>query len=89
MKTATHLKDLAGWTGRASLYRLSEPLDGHSHVIVSAAVAPYSGPETYIFPADADGKVENYCELDGSFRGELSHAKALENAGYEISGVLS
>jgi len=52
-------------------------------VIVSAA-APNSEPETYIFPANREGKALNMIELSGSFKGELNHVRALENAGYKV-----
>lgn len=90
MKTARKIKDLAGFTGAAALYELSDFIEVEgtdeifSHVVVSATVAPYTGPETYIFPANADGKVEDWGELPGSYRGGLDHEQALRNAGYEI-----
>jgi hypothetical protein len=55
------------------------------YVVVSAVVATFSGPETYIFPADKDSKVLNWLELNGSFRGALDHAEALKGAGYTIA----
>lgn len=89
MKTAKRIKRIEGWKSDAWLYELSEPIvdydEGkHSHVIVSAVVAMYSGPETYIFPATADGEIVSWGELDGSFRGALDHNQALENAGYSV-----
>jgi hypothetical protein len=72
-------------TGNQKLYKLDPPLDEHRFVVVSAAVAPYSGPETYIFPADERGNITDWLELDGSFRGALDHEKALAGAGYEIA----
>lgn len=82
---------LASFRGDARLFKLSQPVKYFSgggnmqteHVVVSAVTA-YSGPETYIFPADADGRVLDYMELDGSFRGGLDHAHALDGAGFEI-----
>lgn len=53
-------------------------------VIVSAADVIFSGPETYIFGADAEGKVLDWGELDGSFKGALDHEQALRRAGYEV-----
>lgn len=80
--------------GDARLYRLSEPVpcgwdnEGSTdHVIVSAVVAPYSGPETYIFPASADGKVMDWIEMDGSFQGGLDHAAAIAGAGWVEGGA--
>lgn len=83
---ATLIKDnLPEFNGSAALYKLAPPLDGNEFVIVSAAEAPYTGPETYIFPASEDGQITDWCELDGSFRGGLDHAQALAGAGYQIA----
>ena len=54
------------------------------YVWVSAADVPFSGPETYIFPCDSGGKVTDWGEMDGSFKGSLDHERALLNAGYEV-----
>ena len=54
------------------------------YVIVSGAYFPYSGPETYIFPANEEGGIIDWTELDGSFRGYIDHEVALENAGYSV-----
>ena len=87
--TATLVRDnLANFNGHAKLYKLSEPVtfdDDHTtdYIVVSASVVPFSGPETYIFPANKNGNVIHWCELDGSYRGGLDHAKALVNGGYE------
>jgi hypothetical protein len=80
---AVLVRKLTGFTGSAKLYRLDPPLEGNEFVAVSATVA-YRWPETYIFPADESGNVLDWGELDGSFRGALDHAAALEGAGYEV-----
>lgn len=99
MKTATLIREsLPGFQGDARLYRLDPPAewtryddDGEpvavptTHVVVSAADAMYSGPETYIFPADGQGKVTSWGEMDGSFRGAFDHARALQGLGYEVT----
>lgn len=98
MKTAKLIKRLEGFTGDARLYELSEPVEydklwGESDapakttrfVIVSATHAMFSGPETYIFPADENGNVINWGELDGSGKGSLSHESVLEDAGYALA----
>lgn len=86
MTTATYLRTLTGFSGDARLFKLSESIQydkGETdHVIVSAVVVPFSGPETYIFPANENGEIAHWGELDGSFRGGLDHAQALENAGW-------
>ena len=84
--TATFVKQLRGgnWGGDARLYRLDPPMDGVEHVIVSA-VHVLGLPETYIFSARADGSdVVSWTELNGSFKGDLDHARALRNAGYDV-----
>jgi hypothetical protein len=87
-KTAKQIAVITDWKSDARVFELSEPLDGHKFVIVSAVDAMFSGPETYIFPAVAKGEdweASDMGELDGSFRGDLNHAEALRNAGYEIA----
>jgi hypothetical protein len=94
MKQAVFVKNLEGWKGDAKLYKMLPPLvstdyddksvETHEFVIVSAVVAMYSGPETYIFPATEEGEAKDYMELEGSFRGGLDHAEALRAAGYEV-----
>lgn len=88
MKTATEVREQrrtsrvgAAWR----LYQLSEPLEGHYYVVVSANNVPYSGPETYIFGADSSGDISDWGELHGSFRGDMDHDAALKKAGYEVS----
>ena len=96
MKIAEHIKELDKFTGHAALYRLSEPLgngwddDGptYEYVVVSAAVAMFTGAETYIFGSNETGEVVSWSELDGSYRGGMSHSAALAQAGYDI-GVLA
>lgn len=97
MKTATEIRRLKDFTGDARLFQLSEPMPWDydweteqnkaltSFVVVSAASMMFSGPETYIFPANEAGEVINWGELEGSYRGGLSHRAALLNAGYVIS----
>lgn len=94
MSTATFIKQIPGKRGDMRLYRVDPPMVGENytdgselsfdHVAVSAADVPFSGPETYIFGCDSEGKNIDYLELDGSFRGGLDHATALRGAGYEI-----
>lgn len=94
-RTATFLRSLDGFTGDARLYQLSTPVeyesrtdDGQattSFVIVSATVVMFSGPETHIFPANANGEVVAWGELDGSYKGGLDHEAALAGAGYSIA----
>lgn len=94
-KRATDLGRVNATTARGNqrLYRCDPPFRAegwgdapasHEYVVVSAAVVPFSGPETYIFPADAEGNVTDYLELDGSYRGALDHERALANAGYAV-----
>ncbi len=94
MKTAIEIGRHKDWTGDARIYRLSSPIKYYdwraekekqsSYVVVSATIAPYSGPETFIFACNKKGEVKNFSELNGSFRGDLCHASALEGAGFKI-----
>lgn len=54
------------------------------HVVVSGCHAMFSGPETYIFPADSTGSITDWGELDGSFQGAIDHERALSDAGYTV-----
>lgn len=67
------------------LYKMDPPLEGAAWVVVSAADVMFSGPETYIFPADEDGHITDWFELDGSYRGGLDHEHALALAGYTVA----
>jgi hypothetical protein len=82
--TATKIKRLKGFNGEAALYKLDPPLKKCRQVVVSAAVVPFSGVETFIFPADKDGEISSWSELPGSTKGTSSHEVALRNAGYEV-----
>lgn len=74
-----------GFTGSAKLWRVSPPLKyGYSedkqeteYVVSSATVAMFTGPETYIFPANAEGEIVSWSELPGSYRGGLDHDVAM------------
>lgn len=93
MKTATFIRDVKGGTGTQRLYKVNPPVEyGYGdtksvteYVVTSATKAMFSGPETYIFPADADGTIVDWSEMDGSFRGDLCHETALSNAGYSLT----
>jgi hypothetical protein len=90
-KVATYLGPVEGFTGEARHYRLDPPIEDrdnettHEYVVVSATYAMFTGPETYIFPADKKAKVTDWGELEGSFRGGIDHNKALDNAGYRVA----
>lgn len=78
-------------TGEQILWRLPKPVEYEeidyyrgiyetkktSFVVTSATYAMFSGPETYIFPADKDGNILSWGELDGSYRGGLNHERAI------------
>lgn len=66
------------------LYRLDPPHASGQYVVVSA-VNDYLIHETYIFPADEHGKILDWTELPGSYRGGTNHAEALAGLGYEVT----
>lgn len=86
--TAMFTRSLDDFKGNAALYRLSKPVDYEGNeqtcfVVVSDVIAfDHGGPETYIFPADEDGNILDWTELNGSYRGGRDHKHALANAGY-------
>jgi hypothetical protein len=95
-KTAKLVKDVSeNFKGNAALYKLSTPAvykgydnedpQKFSYVVVSTSNVPFSGPETYIFPANESGDVVSWGELDGSMRGSYTHAEVLREAGYEVA----
>lgn len=77
------------------LWRLSRPLlrsiswqfepESTYFVITSTATFKETGPETYIFAANEEGKIIDYAELNGSMRGCLDHEGAIRNAGWIIT----
>ena len=98
-KTATLLQDnLVGFKGHAAFYKLSPPFESidydyndyciwlkHEYVVVSATFAfDHGGPETFIFPADAKGKMTSWGELPGSQRDTLDHDYVLNQLGYQV-----
>lgn len=94
-KTATFVRKLTGWRGDAALYRMDPPHEGSEYVIASAVDLNYGDSvpatfalascETYLFPADEDGDVVEYTEMDGSLKGVKDHEDALNAAGYEVT----
>lgn len=94
MPHATFVKKRLGRPdGIAAVFRLSEPIKYKNktteYVWVSAVpyVGSFEGPETYIFPSDAEGEVLDWLELDGSFRGEMNIEKALAGLGFPVLGA--
>ena len=73
--------------GECRLYRLSEPLEGHELVLVSAIPIAFDTglPETYIFPSNEAGTITDWTKLPGSIQGVYDHAQALAGAGYELA----
>ncbi len=99
MGTAVLVANLSGYRGDARLYKVSPPAeyramgDGYDapkrrtdYVIVSAVFVPFSGPETYIFPATSDPEAGpiNCIDLPGSLMGYFDHARALECGGWDL-----
>ena len=99
MNTATFIKSEKTSKGEMRLYKLSVPQPyGRclwdedvektytEYVMVSAIYVAFDTgrPETYIFPADKDGKIMGWGEMDGSFQGGYNHERALRNAGFKV-----
>lgn len=95
-RTRELVRDLEGFRGEAKLWRVTPAVKWGNHyqgdaggeteyIVSSAVVAMFSGPETYLFPADADGEVLDWSELPGSYRGGLSHDAAMDGLGDDTS----
>lgn len=67
------------------LWEVLPKINGYKYVITSAKSVQFSGPETYMFGADENGEIVDWCELPGSFRGELNHKKCFEEIGYNVN----
>lgn len=75
MATATLIRDnLPDFRGHAALYRIK---GGEHEYIVVSSVAVFGEPETYVFPANAAGKVIDWLEVEGSFKGGMDHSEAI------------
>ena len=44
----------------------------------------HGGSETFIFPADASGKIQSWQELEGSSKGKVSHDVVLGLVGFNL-----
>ena len=80
-KFVSKIKDI---NSRQILWKAEPPLEGNEYIITSASNVMFTGAETYIFPADKDGNITDWCELPGSYRGELNHKRCFSNIGYCI-----
>lgn len=85
---AKFIKDMNNFRGVAKLYEVSPNIsfgdNENTTFIVVSKIDNEFGQETYIFPASEDGEIVDYCELDGSQKGDISHEDVLRDAGYEI-----
>ena len=84
---ATFITQLQGFRGDARLYQVDPPYHGSEYLVVSGIDYAFDTgrPETYIFKANPEGEITDWSELEGSFRGDVDHAGALEGAGYTIN----
>ena len=89
MNKANFVKDMSSeFHGDAELFKIepaweftdwSEETRIIEYIVVSATIVMFSGPETYIFEADSDGKIIDWGELPGSFQGSCDIDEALKN----------
>ena len=52
--------------------------------IITSCASVFGQPETYVFGADKNGEILDWGELDGSFKGDFDHERAIIGAGYQI-----
>ena len=85
---AKFIKDMNNFRGEAKLYEVSPNIsfgdNENTKFIIVSKIDNEFGQETYIFPANEDGEIKDYCELSGSQKGYISHEEVLRDAGYEI-----
>ena len=97
--TAELIKDVSeDFRGDAKLYKLSSPVRyiersretkrkrQTKFVILSSVelALDHGGSETFIFPADAKGKIQSWQELEGSARFKVSHDVVLGLLGFNL-----
>lgn len=96
-KIATLIRDnLPGYRGHAALYKLSEPLNGYTFVVVSSVYIEFPESvrnivknyhESFVFPSDSEGNVTEWQDLNGSIsRSDIPvpHKECLSEAGYNL-----
>jgi hypothetical protein len=89
MGTATFIKSINRIHGASQeLFKMEPPIEHYNglffdHVMVSG-IYVLGEPETFIFGASEDGEVLDWIEMDGSFKGAINIARALNDAGYEV-----
>lgn len=85
MMDAEVVCSLDSFTGTAKLWKLSKSIkvvnwleqEFTVEYVITSAVIGYNGRETFVFPANKDGKVVDWGELEGSLRGHLDHDAAI------------
>lgn len=98
--TAELIKDVsADFRGVAKLYKLSssvrykEIINSETSkkrqtkfVILSSIelALDHGCSETFVFPADAKGKIQSWYELEGSSKGKVSHNVVLGSLGFDL-----
>ena len=69
--------------GDALLYKLSDPIEESTNVVVSAATAPPIGDRVTIFPANQDGDISSWKALAEKTK-TLDHEEILTDLGYQV-----
>ena len=96
MKAVCIKRNLLKFTGTAHLYRVDPPVSWEDNegkkqktnfIVVSQTNAFLIGWETYIFPADKNGKVQSWAELEGSRKGDISPDDLLREIGYLVKEI--
>lgn len=86
-------EDYPGKMGEAVAYRLTPPLkstdwdndkDREDRYIWVSQINVNSMWETYIFPADKNGKVTDWLELEGSRKGYITPDSLMRELGYTV-----
>jgi hypothetical protein len=82
---AFFVKVVKNWAADTRLFRLEPKYNGHSFIVVVAAITPF-GYEMIIYPSDKDGNIKIKA-LPGSLQLLFKdHERTLKNVGYEMIG---
>jgi hypothetical protein len=79
--------------GDQKLWKLSEPYvsdDVTCEYVLTSAVDGHGILETFVFPANEDGRVIDWGELEGSYQGDTNHDRAIKGfcEGHRSSGII-
>jgi len=83
MKRAMFIKRVKIGAGDALLYKLSDPINETTNVVISAVSSSIGGERATIFPSTDKGVITSFKSL-AEAKNTLDHEAPLVNLGYEV-----